>query len=83
MDLSDPKTWTDGFWLVVSAPHIAGPLVVAVGTAVWFVRGKLEQSSAANQAHPLQLLLKLGTMLMKHFVNPLSQVHERFNGHPC
>src|SRR5215813_3223873 len=30
----------------------------------------------------LQLLLKLGTMLMKHFVNPLSQVHECFNGHP-
>jgi hypothetical protein len=37
--------------------------------------------SAANYVHPLQLLLKLGTMLMKHFVNPLSQVHERFNGH--
>src|SRR5215831_9209829 len=36
---------------------------------------------AANQAHPLQLLLKFGTMLMKGFVNPLSQVHERFNGH--
>jgi hypothetical protein len=32
--------------------------------------------------HPLQLLFKLGTMLKKHFVNPLSQVQERFNGHP-
>jgi septal ring factor EnvC (AmiA/AmiB activator) len=44
MDLSDPKTWTDGFWLVVSAPHIAGPLVAAVGTAVWWFRGTLERS---------------------------------------
>ena len=39
-------------------------------------------ASAAAQHHPLQLSLKLGTMLKKHFVNPLSQVHERFNGHP-
>ena len=38
--------------------------------------------SAANHAHPLQLLFKLGTTLMKGFINPLSQVHERFNGHP-
>jgi hypothetical protein len=40
-----------------------------------------DNPSAANHAHPLQLLLKLGTTLMKGFVNPLSQVHERFNGH--
>jgi len=33
--------------------------------------------------YPLQLLFKLGTTLMKGFVNPLSQVHERFNGHSC
>jgi len=26
--------------------------------------------------------LKLGTTLKKHFVNPLSQVHECFDGHP-
>jgi hypothetical protein len=38
-------------------------------------------SAAANHGNALQLLLKLGTMLMKHFVNPLPQVHERFNGH--
>src|SRR5215471_6904087 len=35
---------------------------------------------AANHPHPLQLLLKFGTMLMKGFVNPLSQVHECFDG---
>ena len=28
------------------------------------------------------LLLKLRTTLKKHFVNPLSQVHQRFNAHP-
>jgi hypothetical protein len=43
----------------------------------------LEQPSAANQGiHLLQLLLYLGPMLKKHFFNPLSQVHERFNSHP-
>jgi hypothetical protein len=44
-------------------------------------------ASAANHGNcptqPLQLLSKLGTTLKKHFVNPLSQVHEGFNGHPC
>src|SRR5262249_34045996 len=43
-------------------------------------------ASGTNQGtcpiHLLQLLFKLSTMLKKHFVNPLSQVHERFNGHP-
>jgi hypothetical protein len=43
-------------------------------------------ASTANHGnrstHPLQLLFNVGTMLKKHFVNPLSQVHERFNGHP-
>jgi hypothetical protein len=35
-----------------------------------------------NGPHPLQLLFNLSPMLEKHFVNPRSQVHERFNGHP-
>ena len=38
--------------------------------------------AANHSAHPRQLLLKLSTMLKKHFFNPFSQVHERFNGHP-
>jgi hypothetical protein len=38
--------------------------------------------SAATHGNLLQLLFKLGTTLKKHFINPLSQVHERFNGHP-
>jgi hypothetical protein len=33
--------------------------------------------------HPLQLLFNLSPTPVKHFVNPLPQVHERFNGHPC
>jgi hypothetical protein len=43
MDLSDPKTWTDGLAVVVGAPHIVVPLVIAVGGAVWWVRGKFEE----------------------------------------
>jgi hypothetical protein len=27
MDLSDPKTWTDGLSVVLGAPHIVAPLV--------------------------------------------------------
>jgi len=42
-----------------------------------------DNASAADQdIHLLQLLLKLSPMLMKHFFNPLSQVHECFDGHP-
>jgi hypothetical protein len=37
---------------------------------------------AANHGNPLQLLDKLGTMLNQHFINPHSQVHERFDVHP-
>jgi hypothetical protein len=43
MDLSDPKTWTDGLWVVVSAPHIVGPLLIAVGSIVWWFRGSVER----------------------------------------
>src|SRR5262249_61467683 len=45
-----------------------------------------DNPSAADQGncptHPLQLLFNVGTMLKKHFVNLLSQVHERLNAHP-
>src|SRR5215471_18223975 len=37
---------------------------------------------AAKHGNALQLLFKLGMMLMKHFVNPLPQIHESVNGHP-
>jgi hypothetical protein len=43
-------------------------------------------TSAANYGNSatkhLQLLFNFGPTLMKHVVNPLSQVHECFNGHP-
>jgi hypothetical protein len=39
-------------------------------------------ASAANHGNPLQLLFNLGPTLVKGFVNPLSQVHQCFNGHP-
>jgi len=45
MDLSNPKTWTDGIGVVTTAPHIVVPLVVAaLGLAYWF-RGKLAQAT--------------------------------------
>jgi hypothetical protein len=43
MDLSDPKTWTEGLDVVVSARHIVIPLLIAVGGGVWWVRGKFEE----------------------------------------
>src|SRR5262249_16739968 len=36
---------------------------------------------AAHHGNPLQLLFNVGTTLKKHFVNPLSQVHQCFNAH--
>jgi hypothetical protein len=41
MDLSDPKTWTDGLGVVVGAPHIVVPLLLA---AAGGVGGFVEQS---------------------------------------
>jgi hypothetical protein len=43
MDLSDPKTWTDGLGVVLGAPHIVVPLLVTVGGGVWWLRGKFEE----------------------------------------
>jgi hypothetical protein len=41
MDLFNPKTWTDGWDVVVNARHIVIPLLAAVGYAAWWVRGTL------------------------------------------
>jgi len=39
LDLSNLKTWTDGLWGVISAPHIVLPLLAAVAIAGWWFRG--------------------------------------------
>ena len=44
MDLSNPKTWTDGISVVVGAPHIVFPLLAAWGVFVWWFRGTVEQA---------------------------------------
>jgi hypothetical protein len=44
MDLSNPKTWTDGLWGVINAPHIVVPLLVAVAIAGWWFRGSIERA---------------------------------------
>jgi hypothetical protein len=53
MDLSDPKTWTDGVAVVASAPHIIAPLLIAVVGGVWWVRGKFDQSKIDGLQHRL------------------------------
>ena len=40
MDLSDPKTWTDGVAVVANAPHVVVPLLIAVGVGAFWVRGR-------------------------------------------
>ena len=44
LDLSSLKTWTDGLWAVVSAPHILFPLLVVVAIAAWWFRGTFERA---------------------------------------
>ena len=44
LDLSNLKTWTDGLWDVISAPHIVLPLLAAVAIAGWWFRGSIERA---------------------------------------
>lgn len=41
--LSSLKTWIDGLWAVISAPHIVVPLLLAVTIAAWWFRGTFER----------------------------------------
>ncbi len=43
-DLSNLKTWADGFWAVINAPHILGPLLLVVAIVVWWFRGSVEKA---------------------------------------
>ena len=43
LDLSTQKTWTDGLWAVISAPHIVVPLLVLLAIAAWWFRGTFER----------------------------------------
>jgi hypothetical protein len=44
LDLSNLKTWTDGLWAVISAPHILVPLLLVVAIAAWWFRGTFERT---------------------------------------
>jgi hypothetical protein len=44
LDLSNLKTWTDGLWAVISAPHIVVPLFLVVAIAAWWFRGTFERT---------------------------------------
>lgn len=44
MDLSNLKTWTDGLWGIISAPHVVVPLLVVVAIAAWWFRGTFERT---------------------------------------
>lgn len=39
MDLSNLKTWTDGLWGIISAPHVVVPLLVVVAITAWCFEG--------------------------------------------
>ena len=56
--------------------------MVASGLFRQFMGWELDGSDLANYGDPLQLLFNLGPTPVKGFVNPLSQVHQCFNGHP-
>src|SRR5262245_35736876 len=43
LDLSSLKTWTDGLWAVIGAPHIVVPLLVLAAIAAWWFRGTFER----------------------------------------
>ena len=44
MDLSNLRTWTDGLWGIISAPHVVVPLLVVVAIAAWWFRGTFERT---------------------------------------
>jgi hypothetical protein len=55
MDLSNPKTWTDGARVVIDAPHIVGPLVVAFIVGTWWLRGFLAKERIGALEERLRL----------------------------
>jgi hypothetical protein len=55
LDLSNLQDWKDGAAVVIAAPHIVVPLLVAVGTGVWLFRGKIEKDKLEVQEARLKL----------------------------
>lgn len=55
MDLSNPKTWTDGLRVVVDAPHVVVPLLLAVAFGGWWFRGHLQDSQIGTLKQELAL----------------------------
>jgi len=45
VDLTDPKFWADGAKIMIDAPQIVIPLLIAVGLGAWIARGKIEKAA--------------------------------------
>jgi hypothetical protein len=48
MDLSDPETWKNGLRVLVSAPHVVVPLLIAVAFGTWWIRGQLQEGQISS-----------------------------------
>jgi hypothetical protein len=55
MDLSDPKTWTDGIAVVGAAPHIVGPLLIAACGAGWWLKAAIAKGQIKARDERLSL----------------------------
>jgi hypothetical protein len=45
MDLSDPKTWTDGAKIVLEAPQIVAPLLGGVIFGTWWLTSRIDHGT--------------------------------------
>lgn len=45
VDISDPKFWAEGFRVVIAAPQIVVPLLIAFVSFTWWFRGFITQGS--------------------------------------
>jgi hypothetical protein len=66
MDLADPKTWADGLKVVLEAPHIVVPLLVAVGGAAYWFRGSMAKAAIDGLKEQNQALVERNSVLEAH-----------------
>jgi len=74
MDLSDPKTWTDGLDVVVRAPHIVFPLLIAVGWGCFWVRGRFDKSKIDGLEQRLDLAKEQQSYLTKKLADAEAEI---------
>lgn len=55
MDLSDPQVWKDGISVVVGAPHVVVPLLIAAAGAGWWLKSAIAKGAKDAITERLQL----------------------------